>query len=86
MHAHDGPVRSLSIGPSGEVVSGCQSDNPNLRRWLFTSENLEEIGTMVYHDHWVVALSRLDPLSGREFYPNVSFDYLFDDTLYLFRP
>ncbi len=70
--AHDGgPVRSLSNGPVGEIVSGCQSDNPNSRRFLLSGDNLEEIGSPSYHDHWVVALTSLTADLTRLVYPEV---------------
>ena len=73
LHAHDGPIRSITIGPSGEIVTGCQSDAPNLRRWAWNGESIEEIGTCVYHDHWVTALTALQPDPSRSFYPEVLF-------------
>jgi hypothetical protein len=31
--AHGGPVRCLSLGAQNELISGCQADAPNVRRW-----------------------------------------------------
>lgn len=72
IHAHGGgPIRSLTTGPVGEIVSGCQSDNPNTRRFLLAGDNLEEIGSACFHDHWVVALTSLQPDQSRTVYPQV---------------
>ena len=75
--AHSGPVRSLSMGPLGEIVSGCQgqADAANVRRWaIFTggsgggaddssaaTPGLEELGEPIQHDKWVTALTHLAP-------------------------
>ena len=67
LYAHAGPVRSLGIGPSGEVVSGCQADSPNIRRWQLRlsaesqAPELAEVGTSIQHDHWVTAVTSLGP-------------------------
>ena len=65
LYAHEGPVRCLSLGPSGEIVSGSSADMPNIRRWRVTSGSssglpeLFEEGSSVPHDHWVMALTLL---------------------------
>lgn len=56
-YAHDGPVRSLCIGPLGEVISGCQSDSPNAKRWSISGKSLDLIGSPIFHDHWVTAVT-----------------------------
>jgi WD40 repeat protein len=64
--AHDGPVRSLTLGPTeNEIVTGCQSDSPNVRRWRLSADlmSVEEIGSPIFHDHWVTALTALKPNS-----------------------
>eukprot|EP01031_Cornospumella_fuschlensis_P032032 gene32032-38734_t len=67
---HDGPVRSLAWGPTeGEILSGCQGDVPCVRRWRMNAESFEEIGSPLYHDHWITALTALSPDISREFYP-----------------
>lgn len=66
---HDGPVRSLtsyidctskkdsSIG----LVTGCQSNSPNTRRWsIDDNNNMEELGLPIFHNHWVTALITLE--------------------------
>jgi phospholipase A-2-activating protein len=67
IHAHDGPVRSLCIGPLGEIFSGCQSNSPTARRWSMNYENqidginvkVDEIGNAIFHDHWITAVAAL---------------------------
>ncbi len=64
--AHDGPIRSIAIGPNeNEILTGCQSDSPNLRRWRLSQDclSMEEIGTPIYHDHWVTAVTSRPPNS-----------------------
>jgi WD40 repeat protein len=56
-YAHDGPIRCMSIGPLGEVVTGCQSDSPNVKRWTITEHTLEFSGSPIFHDHWVTAVT-----------------------------
>ena len=54
--------RSVCIGPLGEIVCGSQSDSPSVRRWMLTPNNLfEEVGSQVFHDHWVVAVTSIKP-------------------------
>jgi hypothetical protein len=67
----EGPIRSATIGPSGEIVTGFQSDAPCFKRWKISGDNIEEVGTAVFHDHWVTALTSLHPQSSRSFYPQV---------------
>ena len=57
VYAHDGPIRSLCIGPLGELVSGCQSDSPQVKRWTISANSLEQTGSSNFHDHWVTALT-----------------------------
>jgi hypothetical protein len=71
LHAHDGPIRCAAIGPSGEIVTGCQSDAPNFRVWRREGLELREVGTPVYHDHWVVAITSLGADPGRAYCPEV---------------
>jgi hypothetical protein len=62
LNAHDGPVRALARGPFDEVISGCQSNTPNVRRWAFSSDTvLEEIGSALPHNKWVTAVTSLAP-------------------------
>lgn len=66
LHAHDGPVRTLSQGHMHEVISGCQSNSPNIRRWALSqlpdnSVSLEEVGTPQFHSHWVTSSAYLEP-------------------------
>lgn len=56
-YAHDGPIRCMSIGPLGEVVTGCQSDSPNIKRWAITEQSLDFMGSPIFHDHWVTAVT-----------------------------
>ena len=56
-YAHDGPIRSLCIGPLGEIVSGCQSDSPHAKRWTLVGKALESTGSPIFHDHWVTAVT-----------------------------
>ena len=76
LYAHEGPVRSLCIGPNGELVSGCQADSPNIRRWAIRVNahsqmpELGEVGTSIQHDHWVTALTSLSASDGNEMYPH----------------
>ena len=68
LYAHEGPVRCLSLGPSGELVSGCQTEVPNIRRWnVVVGESrvpeMNEVGAAIPHDHWVTALTLL-PAGG----------------------
>lgn len=70
LHSHDGPIRSLCMGPSGEIVTGCQADSPCVRRWSRNANgSIEEIGTPLFHDHWVTALTSLSADSSRNVYP-----------------
>ncbi len=72
--AHDGPIRCLSIGPEeNEILTGCQSDAPNLRRWRLSADLLsfEEIGSPLYHDHWVTAVTSRNAKNGIDMYPKV---------------
>jgi phospholipase A-2-activating protein len=57
VYAHDGPIRSLCIGPLGELVSGCQSDSPQVKRWTISAHSLEQTGSPTFHDHWITALT-----------------------------
>ena len=59
--AHEGPVRSLCIGPLGEVCSGDSGSNPQCKRWLIANKALEMTGSPLFHDHWVVAVTSLPP-------------------------
>ena len=36
LHAHAGPVRSMALGPVGELISGCQADAPEIRRFVLS--------------------------------------------------
>mmetsp|Transcript_26543 Transcript_26543/g.25403 ORF Transcript_26543/g.25403 Transcript_26543/m.25403 type:complete len:784 (+) Transcript_26543:191-2542(+) len=56
-YAHDGPVRSLCIGPLGELISGCQSDSPNAKRWSLSEKSFDLTGSPIFHDHWVTAVT-----------------------------
>ncbi len=73
--AHDGgPIRSIALGPNeGELVTGCQSDAPSLKRWKISDDytSMTEIGSAIYHDHWVTALTVLPKDPSRSFYPQV---------------
>lgn len=76
LHVHDGAIRSLAVfgneSNGFEVVTGCQSDSPNFRRWTIgiNDEITESIGTSaVNHDHWVTALTSLPSDSSSPFYP-----------------
>eukprot|EP01032_Pedospumella_encystans_P033667 gene33667-38047_t len=69
LHAHDGPVRCAVVGNNSEIITGCQSDAPNYRRWLQSTDSVEELGTGVPHDHWVTALTYLSPDISRETFP-----------------
>lgn len=68
LHAHDGPVRSLSLGVNGEIISGSQANSPSVRRWFVQSgqvasgelPTLLEAGDCLYHSHWVTALTHLE--------------------------
>lgn len=71
LHAHDGPIRCAVVSNSGEIITGCQSDAPNFRRWLQSTDSIEELGTSVSHDHWVTALTYLLPDISRDAYPEV---------------
>ncbi len=62
--AHDGPIRSVTYGPTeNEIITGCQADAPNIRRWRLSKDllQIEEIGSPIFHDHWVTALTSLKP-------------------------
>lgn len=75
LYAHSGPVRSLSLSPSGDIVSGSQADSPNIRMWHLgqnaesNAPELSEVGVAIPHDHWVTALTRLPSGSGNAMYP-----------------
>lgn len=56
-YAHDGPIRSLCIGPLGEIISGCQSDSPHAKKWNIVAKALDLSGSPIFHDHWVTALT-----------------------------
>lgn len=61
-YAFDGPVRSICIGPLGEIVAGNQSDSPSVKRWMFKDKfHFEQVGDSLFHDHWVVAVTSLPP-------------------------
>jgi hypothetical protein len=71
---HDGPIRSLSFGPvEGEVLTGCQSDLPCIRRWRLSESKdaFEEFGIPLYHDHWVTALTSLSGDESRSIHSMV---------------
>ena len=72
LHAHDGPVRCAMVRNDGEIITGCQSDAPNFRRWLQSTDSIEELGTSVPHDHWVTALTCLSPDISRDTLPEVT--------------
>eukprot|EP01038_Epipyxis_sp_PR26KG_P006801 gene6801-9316_t len=73
IHAHDGPIRCLTLGPNEqELVTGNQSDNPNMRRWMYDALNgsLEDVGAdAIYHDHWVTSVTSLPVNTLRTVYP-----------------
>lgn len=72
--AHDGPIRSVCLGIlPGEILTGCQSDLPCVRRWMLSSncDAFVEVGSPLYHDHWVPALITLRADPTREAYPEV---------------
>lgn len=71
--AHDGPVRCVTLGPNNEIVTGCQSDAPTVRRWIENGDSWEEVGESILHDHWVTAATSLKPDISREFYTEVCF-------------
>lgn len=76
LFAHDGPIRCACEGPTeNEIITGCQADAPNLRRWKFSKDFLEaeEIGAPIFHDHWVTAVTSLPPNSSRSVFPQVFF-------------
>lgn len=70
LHAHDGPIRSITIGPNGEVVTGCQSNSPHIRGW--NPVDYSESFSPIFHDHWVTALGSLPADSSRSLFPAVS--------------
>ena len=71
--AHDGPIRCIAVAYNGELITGCQSDSPNFRRWKETeSSSWEEVGEAIPHDHWVTAVTSLGADISREFYSDVS--------------
>eukprot|EP01041_Mallomonas_annulata_P006848 gene6848-13870_t len=65
--AHEGPVRSLCVGPLGEIVSGSQDSN--VRRWALSEKPegetiqvlCDEFGSSISHNHWIPALISLSP-------------------------
>ena len=62
--AHDGPIRSVAQGPTeNEIITGCQADSPNIRRWRLSKDlmEIEEIGSPIFHDHWVTAVTCVKP-------------------------
>lgn len=63
--AHDGPIRSICLGiTENEVITGCQSDSPHVKRWKLSADLLsitEELSPPLFHDHWVTALIALKP-------------------------
>ena len=71
LHAHEGPIRCAVVTDSGEIITGCQSDAPNFRRWLLSAESIEEIGQSISHDHWVTAITSLSADSTRSHFPEV---------------
>lgn len=74
LQVHDGPIRCLSKGINpNELLTGCQSNSPCVRRWKFSDDflKLEEIGSPIYHDHWVTAITALTPDPSRSIYPEV---------------
>lgn len=71
LHAHEGPIRCVAFGPHGIIVTGCQSDAPNMKRWLNTEESIEEIGQSIMHDHWVTAVTALQADNSRSIYQEV---------------
>jgi len=91
LYAHEGPVRALCLGPAGELVSGCQANSPNVRRW-FVAQNeesrvpeLTEVGSAIPHDHWVTAVTHLP--SGNTCYPDGCIvTGCFDSKIRIFSP
>lgn len=80
--AHDGPVRCLSLGiASNEILTGCQSDAPNLRRWRLKEDSLEfeQIGSPIYHDHWVTAVNSRSPHHNIPSYPQVTISCFYNN-------
>ena len=68
IYAHDSPIRSLTLGPEGDIVVGSQSTSespPVVRRfnvgYINCIDGLEQVITEIadpwYHDHWVTALT-----------------------------
>jgi len=75
LFAHDGPIRCACNGPTeNEIITGCQGDVPNLRRWKLTNDFTDavEINSPIFHDHWVTAVTTLSPDSSRSVLPGVS--------------
>eukprot|EP01040_Poterioochromonas_malhamensis_P017900 gene17900-20729_t len=60
--AQSGPIRSLSYGPTdNENITGCHA---NFRRGRLSKDRVqiaEEIGSPIYHDHCITALTSLSP-------------------------
>jgi hypothetical protein len=74
--AHDGPIRCICNGLNDlEIITGCQSSAPNIRRWRISPDllSIEEIGTPIYHDHWVTAVTSRRSTDLLQRYPLVRF-------------
>eukprot|EP01036_Dinobryon_divergens_P030892 gene30892-40205_t len=82
IHAHEGPIRSIAVSKVSradgiihyEIVTGCQSDSPNAKKWaLDCNDEILSVGSPLYHDHWVTALTSLSADGSRIVYPEGCF-------------
>jgi len=69
---NEGSVRSMAIGPLGEVISGTQASAPAVHRWAISydrsvkglTQRVDKLGDCIFHDHWVTALTSITAGKG----------------------
>lgn len=69
LYAHAGPVRSMTFidqsmsmeneSPSLQIVTGCQADSPNIRKWTMFGQEIVANGEPIVHNHWVTSLTKI---------------------------
>ena len=84
LHAHPGPVRSITCtgGDTVLIVTGCQSDSPNIKKWSLLGREIVDTGPSISHNHWVTALTSFPPGSLQSF-PLVRRSYILIYSSYL---
>ena len=89
----EGAVRSLAPGPDGtSILCGTQANTPNLRRFRVASKSMDslpsfqEVGEGILHDHWVTAVTSLEPGISETYPDGVFITGCHDSNIRVFHP